>query len=63
MEIAVSLLKKEVFGSKLSEHQGIQWMFAESALEIESGFTYTKSGWRIKKAKTQDKSSRWRNGM
>jgi alkylation response protein AidB-like acyl-CoA dehydrogenase len=42
MEIAREFAKKrEVFGSKLSEHQGIQWMFAESALEIESGFLLT----------------------
>lgn len=32
---------REVFGSKLDEHEGIQWMFAESALEIESGYLLT----------------------
>ena len=42
MEIALEYAKsREVFGSKLSEHQGIQWMFSESALEIESGFLLT----------------------
>ncbi|MCE9499119.1 MAG: acyl-CoA dehydrogenase family protein [Leptospira sp.] len=42
MEIALTFAKsREVFGSKLSEHEGIQWMFAESALEIESGFLLT----------------------
>ncbi|HMW58509.1 MAG TPA: acyl-CoA dehydrogenase family protein [Leptospiraceae bacterium] len=34
-------LEREVFGSKLSDHEGIQWMFAESALEIEQGFMLT----------------------
>jgi acyl-CoA dehydrogenase len=38
MEIAREYAKeREVFGQKLSEHEGIGWMFAESALEIESG--------------------------
>jgi len=42
MEIAMNYAKtREVFGSKISEHEGIQWMFAESALEIESGFLLT----------------------
>jgi len=42
MEIAREYaIKRELFGSKLSEQQGIQWMFAESALEIESGFLLT----------------------
>ncbi|MDX1959476.1 MAG: acyl-CoA dehydrogenase family protein [Leptospiraceae bacterium] len=33
--------KRELFGSKLSHHQGIQWMFAENALNIESGYLLT----------------------
>ena len=42
MEIAMNYAKsREVFGSKLAEHQGIQWMFSESALEIESGYMLT----------------------
>jgi acyl-CoA dehydrogenase len=42
MEIAREYAKsREAFGSKLSEHEGIGWMFAESALEIESGFLLT----------------------
>ncbi|MEM7183598.1 MAG: acyl-CoA dehydrogenase family protein [Spirochaetota bacterium] len=42
MEIARQYAKeRQVFGSKLMEHQGIQWMFAESALEIESGYMLT----------------------
>ncbi|MBL8018604.1 MAG: acyl-CoA dehydrogenase family protein [Leptospirales bacterium] len=42
MEIAREYaLKREVFGSKLADHEGIQWMFAESALEIEQGFMLT----------------------
>lgn len=42
MEISMAFAKeRDVFGSKVSEHEGIQWMFAESALEIESGFLLT----------------------
>jgi acyl-CoA dehydrogenase len=42
MEIAMEYAKsRELFGSKLAEHQGIQWMFSESALEIESGYMLT----------------------
>lgn len=42
LEIAKEYAKKrEVFGSKLSEHQGIQWMFAESITEIEAFFALT----------------------
>lgn len=42
MEIARSYaLERELFGSKLAEHQGIQWMFAECALKIESGLLLT----------------------
>lgn len=37
--------KREVFGQRIADHQGIQWMFAESAVEIESGYMLTlKSG-------------------
>jgi acyl-CoA dehydrogenase len=42
MEITLEYAKqREVFGAKISEHEGIQWMLAESALEIESGFLLT----------------------
>ena len=42
LEITIEYAKKrEAFGMKLSEHEGIQWMLAESALEIESGFLLT----------------------
>ncbi|MCB1180207.1 MAG: acyl-CoA dehydrogenase family protein, partial [Leptospiraceae bacterium] len=42
MEIAVEYGKeREVFGSKIVEHQGIQWMLAQSALDIESGLLLT----------------------
>lgn len=38
MEIARSYAKRrEAFGSRLADQQGIQWMFAEAALAIESG--------------------------
>ncbi|MCG9876253.1 MAG: acyl-CoA dehydrogenase family protein [Leptospiraceae bacterium] len=42
MEIARDYAtNRELFGGKLSEQQGIQWMFAECALAIESGFLLT----------------------
>jgi acyl-CoA dehydrogenase len=42
MEIALSYAKsREVFGAKIAEHQGIQWMFADSALDIETGYMLT----------------------
>lgn len=42
MEIATDYAtNRELFGGKLSEQQGIQWMFAECALAIESGFLLT----------------------
>jgi acyl-CoA dehydrogenase len=53
LEIAIDYAKKrELFGSKLSEHQGIQWMIADSALEIESGFLLTlKAAYLLKEGK------------
>lgn len=53
LEIAIDYAKKrEVFGSKLSEHEGIQWMLADSALEIESGFLLTlKAAYLLKEEK------------
>ncbi|MCB1137225.1 MAG: acyl-CoA dehydrogenase family protein [Leptospiraceae bacterium] len=37
MEIARNYARnRQLFGSHLSEHQGIQWMFADSATEIEA---------------------------
>ncbi|WP_236715873.1 acyl-CoA dehydrogenase family protein [Leptospira interrogans] len=42
MEVAREYaLKREVFGQRIADHQGIQWMFAESAVEIESGYMLT----------------------
>ncbi len=42
MEIARKYAQdREVFGSKIAEHQGIQWMFADRAVEIESGLLLT----------------------
>ena len=42
MEIARDYARtREAFGMKLAEHEGIQWMFAQSALEIESGYLLT----------------------
>ncbi|WP_411824362.1 acyl-CoA dehydrogenase family protein [Leptospira sp. 'Mane'] len=40
--------QREVFNSKIAEHQGIQWLFAECATEIEMGFLLTlKAGWLL----------------
>lgn len=42
LEIARDYAKsRDIFGQKLSEHQGIQWMMAEMATEIEAGFLLT----------------------
>jgi acyl-CoA dehydrogenase len=42
LDMALNYAKnREVFGSKISEHQGIQWMLAENALDIESGYLLT----------------------
>jgi acyl-CoA dehydrogenase len=42
LEMAIQYGKeREVFGAKITEHQGIQWMIAQSALEIESSFLLT----------------------
>ncbi|MBX7058046.1 MAG: acyl-CoA dehydrogenase family protein [Leptospirales bacterium] len=49
MEIAREYARdRSAFNLKLSEHQGIQWMFAQCALEIETGWLLTlKSAWLI----------------
>ncbi len=42
MEIAREYAReRQVFGSKLAEHQGIQWMMADRAVEIEAGTMLT----------------------
>jgi Acyl-CoA dehydrogenases len=42
LEIAKEYAKnRSVFGQKLSEHEGIQWMFADSLTEIECAWTLT----------------------
>ncbi|MBI3395522.1 MAG: acyl-CoA dehydrogenase family protein, partial [Spirochaetia bacterium] len=53
MEIARSYAKeRELFGSKLAEHEGIQWMFADTAVEIEMGYLLTlKCAWLLKENK------------
>ncbi len=33
--------KRNLFSKKLAEHQGIQWMFSESVVEIEAAYTLT----------------------
>ncbi len=49
MEIARHYAKDRMaFGQKLAEHEGIQWMFADSAVEIEAGFMLTlKAAWML----------------
>ncbi|MCB1309560.1 MAG: acyl-CoA dehydrogenase family protein [Leptospiraceae bacterium] len=49
MEIAREYARdRDAFGQKLSEHEGIQWMFAECATDIEMGLLLTlKAGWII----------------
>jgi acyl-CoA dehydrogenase len=42
LDMALEYAKNRiVFGSKISEHEGIQWMLAENALDIESGYLLT----------------------
>lgn len=42
MEIAREYAKsRELFDSKLADHQGIQWMFADSAVEIQASWMLT----------------------
>lgn len=44
--------EREVFDSKLADHQGIQWMFAECITEIEMGYLLTlKAAWMLKEKK------------
>ena len=39
---------RHLFGSKLAEHQGIQWMFADCARQIEAGMLMTmKAAWQL----------------
>lgn len=49
LEIARTYAReREAFSQKLAEHQGIQWMFAECARQIEAGWLMTlKSAWMI----------------
>lgn len=43
---------REVFQSKLADHQGIQWMFAECVTEIEMAYLMTlKAAWILKEKK------------
>lgn len=53
LSIARSYAKeREVFSSRIADHQGIQWMFAERATEIEMAFLLTlKAAWLLKTGK------------
>lgn len=48
LEIAKEYAKnREAFGSKISDHEGIQWLFADSVVEIEASFTLTMNAARL----------------
>lgn len=53
-----------VFSSKIAEHQGIQWMFAERATEIEMAFLLTlKAAWLLqsgKDARQETSMAKWK---
>jgi acyl-CoA dehydrogenase len=53
LSIARSYAKeREVFNARIADHQGIQWMFAERATEIEMAFLLTlKAAWLLKTGK------------
>ncbi|TGL65601.1 acyl-CoA dehydrogenase family protein [Leptospira jelokensis] len=53
LSIARSYAKeREVFSARIADHQGIQWMFAERATEIEMAFLLTlKAAWLLKMGK------------
>jgi len=56
--------EREVFSSKIAEHQGIQWMFAECATAIEMGFLLTlKAAWLLqtgKDARQETSMAKWK---
>ncbi|MCZ8343114.1 MAG: acyl-CoA dehydrogenase family protein [Leptospira sp.] len=65
LSIARSYAKeREVFQSKIAEHQGIQWMFAERATEIEMAFLLTlKAAWLLqngKDARQETSMAKWK---
>lgn len=65
LEIAKEYTKsRQVFGSNISDHQGIQWMFAEASTAIEMGFLMTlKSAWLIQTgqdARTEISMAKWK---
>ena len=49
MEIALAQVReRESFGIKLADHEGVQWMLAEAAMDIEIGRLLTMSAaWRL----------------
>ncbi len=64
MEIAREYARERMaFSQRLSDHQGIQWMFAQCALEIEMGWLLTlKSAWLIQNgqdARQQISMAKW----
>ncbi len=49
MEIAlVQVRERESFGIKLADHEGVQWMLAEAAMDIEIGRLLTmRAAWQL----------------
>ncbi len=49
LEIASAYVReREAFGSKLAEHEGVQWMLGEAAMEVQSGRLLTMhAAWKL----------------
>lgn len=49
LEIAAAYVReREAFGSKLAEHEGVQWMLGEAAMEVQSGRLLTMhAAWKL----------------
>ena len=48
LEIAADYVReREAFGSRLAEHEGVQWMLGEAAMEVHSGRLLTMHAARI----------------
>ena len=49
LEIAAAYVReREAFGAKLAEHEGVQWMLGEAAMEVQTGRLLTMhAGWKL----------------
>lgn len=49
LEIAAAYVgEREAFGSKLAEHEGVQWMLGEAAMEVQTGRLLTMhAAWKL----------------